>query len=426
MWRKRNFVSAILAVGLLLGLANVAHAATEAEKQAAIDAGLAWLAGQQQADGHWEYGDTGADVAATGAALLAFIEEGNTPTSGTVYSTNVQHGLDYLFTNATPYPIGPQPAGNPDSEGDGLGLKFVPGGNNHRDIYTTGLALPAIAKVGAGTVGALGSAVDGWTYQRVVQNTVDYLAYAQNEAAGGHPNARGGWRYFANSSAVQGSDNSTSQWPVIALLYAQSSGATVPAFVATELAIWANFIQNGDGGSDYPDTKGWGSNVSRTGTLLVQQALAGWAIGDARVQNALNYLNNQWLTTANLTWNGNFGHPYAMWAAYKGLHITITLDADQSVISNLHPDPGDIDNPNHGYNWWENYCEWLVANQLANGSWVGYAHWMDPLSTAWYINILAATEIPPPSEPGPVLTTRTQRPRRSPWTAPPWAVRWPA
>jgi hypothetical protein len=176
----------------------------------------------------------------------------------------------------------------------------------------------------------------------------------------------------------------------------------VPAFVATELAIWVNFIQNADGGSAYEDTKtnlGY-SNVSRTGTLLVQQVFSGAVAGIAAAQT---YLNNQWLTTANSTWNGNFGHPYAMWAAYKGLQVTIGVDADTSVISNLHADPGDIDNPNHGWNWWEDYCEYLVNTQNANGSWNGYGgYWTSTLTTAWYINILAAVAIPPPVIPVPV------------------------
>jgi hypothetical protein len=157
-------------------------------------------------------------------------------------------------------------------------------------------------------------------------------------------------------------------------------------------------IQNPDGGSayDFYNSVGPGSNVSRTGTLLLQQVFSG--VNGAKMGAALNYLNLQWLTTANSTWDGNFGHPYAMWAAYKGLEVTIGLDADLSMISNLHPDPLNVDNPNHGYNWWEDYCEYLVNAQNPDGSWTGYSSWAGPLATAWYINILAATEIPPPNE----------------------------
>ena len=27
-------------------------------------------------------------------------------------------------------------------------------------------------------------------------------------------------------------------------------------------------------------------------------------------------------------------------------------------------------------NWWEDYSEWLVSAQLANGSWIGYEYWL--------------------------------------------------
>jgi hypothetical protein len=387
-------------LGILCGvlvLAAGTQAATEAEKQAAIDKGLEYLAQTQQPSGQWIYSGGSEDTAVTGAALLAFLKEGYAPGTNVVFGATsygdvVGNGLKYIFTQAQSYPIGPQPAGNPDTNGNGIGVKFVPGGDNQRDIYVTGLALPAIAKAGPGTV-TTGPLV-GQSYASVIQDTADYLAFAQNESTPGYPNARGGWRYFANASSSQGSDNSTSQWPVVGLLYAGSAGATVPAWVPNELGIWANFIQNADGGSDYPDTKGWGSNVSRTGTLLLQQNLVGWGLGDSRVQGAINYLNGQWLTNAN-GFDGDFGNPYAMWAAYKGLESTIGLD-DTTYITNLHTfDPLTMSlDPSDTWNWWEDYSEYLVTTQNADGSWNGYAYWTGPLATAWYVNILAATEIP--------------------------------
>jgi hypothetical protein len=82
-----------------------------------------------------------------------------------------------------------------------------------------------------------------------------------------------------------------------------------------------------------------------------------------------------------------------MWAIYEGLELMIGLD-NMTTITNLNANPGDVDNPNHGWNWWEDYCEYLVNSQNVNGSWSGYSYWTGPLATAWYINILAATKIP--------------------------------
>jgi hypothetical protein len=396
----------ILTVIVLLALTGGAHAATEAEKQAAIDAGLAWLASQQQGDGRWNIGDDNEDAGATAAAILAFAEEGSTVSGGT-YQANVTAGLDYLMGRATTYGIGMQAAGNPDSDGDNLGVKFVPGGNTNRDVYVTGLAVPAIVRATTPGVTVSAGPLTGWTYQQVVADTVDYLAYAQNE--GTWP--QGGWRYWANYGS---SDNSTSQWPIVALDYASTWGVTAPGFVETEMDVWLNYIQNpADGGSWY-DNRRTGdlgiSNVSRTGTLLLQMEYSGWdsepgvanpdfGTNQAAYNAALAYLDAQWNTSANVTWNGNFGHPYAMWAAYKGLESTIGLGDTTTITTNLPAlttwragatiDAGDT------WNWWESYCEYLVAKQLGDGSWNGYTtYWDNDLATAWYINILAATEIP--------------------------------
>lgn len=244
------------------------------------------------------------------------------------------------------------------------------------------------------TTGPLSTRIDGtgasgaWTYRDVVQNTIDYFAYGQNEGAS--PGPQGGWRYWANFGS---SDQSTTQWPVISGLYASKMGVSFPGFVNTELDIWTNYIQAADGAAGYTSPTFRYGEMNETGALLIMQKALGYATGDARVQAALGYINGHWKETANSTWDGNFGHPYAMWALYKGLELSIGLD-DMTTITNLNADPGDVDNPNHGWNWWEDYCESLVNTQLAAGNWAGYSSWGSGLATPWFINILAATKIP--------------------------------
>jgi hypothetical protein len=131
--------------------------------------------------------------------------------------------------------------------------------------------------------------------------------------------------------------------------------------------------------------------------MLVEMVYAG---GGGNMAAAKAYLNTNWKNTASGTWYGDFGHPYAMWSIYKGLEETIGLDAGTSDISNLNPNPGDVDNPNHGWNWWEDYCNSLVLTQNTNGSWTGYSYWDSGLATPWDINILNATAVPPPNPPG--------------------------
>ena len=390
----------IVWVTVLLIMAGVGQAATEAEKRAAIDNGLAYLAANQNPAGHWG-GGLDYQVANTGSGVLAFLgEKDNWGANAAAYQAVVDKGLNFLLSNATLVPIGVQPAGNPDGDGNGQGVKFYPGGANSRDTYVTGLALPAIAASGTPskvvTVGPLAGRTDGtgpggaWTYSDAVQNTVDYFAFGQSDpATGSH---RGGWRYYANYGD---SDQSTTQWPVIGSLYANDMGVSTPAFVKNELALYTNAIQHADGGGMYYTNGTRYGTMNETGALLTEQAFLGWADSDTRVTRALAYLNNNWQIGlgGGSGYEGNFGQPYAMWAVYKGLELRIGLD-DMTTITNLNTDPGDVDNPNHGWNWWEDYCEYLVNSQNANGSWGGYWQWGSDLATPWYINILAATKIP--------------------------------
>lgn len=385
--------------------AGLASAATELEKRTAIDSGLAWLATQQQADGRWIYDNGTGDAATTGAALLAFLEEKpNWGANAAAYQTVVDKGLNYLFGRATRYNIANEPAGNPDVNGNGFGIKFVPGGNNQRDTYVTGLVLPALAKAAAENPAQLVTVgtETGRTLAAVVQDTVEYFAYGQADPGN---SARGGWRYYADYGQ---SDNSTAQWPAIGMLFAQAvPGVTVPNFVKSELKFWIDFIQcPANGGSGYDASCGGGVNVNeaKTGGLLAQMAFAGYdgtTAGPADLSDkdgALAYLDATWKNFANSTWDGNFGHPYAMWATYKGLETTVGLN-DTAAITNLltdcgagrgGQDPGDV------CNWFEDYAEWLVLNQNAGGFWPGYSNWGAVLATPWFINILAATEIPQP------------------------------
>ncbi|MBN1908360.1 MAG: hypothetical protein JW818_01350 [Pirellulales bacterium] len=421
---RRLVVIGLLGIAVGLGLIiSGAYAATEAQKRQAIDDGLAWLAANQQANGHWNDGDEYYDTAATAAAVLAFVEDrdkriaqGQNPGDPGVpdYSVQINKGIEYLLSKATVYSISNEPTGNPDVDGNGVGVKFVTGGNNNRDTYVSGLAVPAIVAASKSTPNALvttgplvgrtdGSGAGGaWTYADVAQNAVDYFAYGQADPGN---NARGGWRYYADYGQ---SDNSTAQWPVIAMMYTDSMGATTPQFVRDELRYWVDYIQNTSG---TPGTGNYGSsgydsptnmnNESKTGGLLLEMLFAGsdlsnvpYDLSHPDLLAALDYLNRNWQDAAS-GYNGNFGHPYAMWAIYKGLEATIGLD-DTTYITNLHTfDPNNMElDPGDVWNWWEDYCEWLVDHQTGSGGWNGFSSWTPFMTTAWNINILNAVEIP--------------------------------
>ena len=118
---------------------------------------------------------------------------------------------------------------------------------------------------------------------------------------------------------------------------------------------------------------------------------------NAAQQTGIAFLNTNWKAVAS-SWNGLFGHPYAMWAVYKGLESTIGLK-DTTHITNLNSDCGAAAGklPGSGVcNWWEDFNEYLVRNQTtSNGSWPDLGgNWPDPLSTSLFVNILGATPLP--------------------------------
>ena len=104
--KLKKFFAKLAAVTVVLILAVVlvapaAQAATPAQIQAAIDDGLAWMAGQQNADGSWG-GSWSNQVARTGLAVLKFethaIFQGLHPLDPAyTYSGVVANGLNYIL-----------------------------------------------------------------------------------------------------------------------------------------------------------------------------------------------------------------------------------------------------------------------------------------------------------------------------------------
>jgi len=368
-------VSTLVAVLLVVGLALPASAATPAEIDTAIDNGLAYLAANQAGDGSWSNWGSN-QVGATGTAVLAM--ELHDPVT---YAANIQDGLDYLFDHAYIFSINPADPGAP-ADGDGVFFQTGP------IMYETGIAMMAIA--GSETPWAIvnvpGSPVDGWRYDAVMQECVEYIAWAQHDGTG-DPNGRGGWRYGPND---WDSDNSVSQWPVLGLIVAEGFGCTVPGFVRSELDYWIDYIQNdASGGSGYTAPTDWWVNVAKTGALLIEMYFYGDDTTVPRVQAARDYIDANWSSDGEhlVPPYGNSGttYFYTMYSVFKGLKLL--------GIDNLPSVDG-----TYGGDWYALYTDYLVLNpgQNADGSW-GTGGWSDyPLATAWALLILAAEAIPPP------------------------------
>jgi len=322
---------------------------------------------------HWNTYQT----AGTGLAVLAFEDHGhrelNDPNQD-IYAETVEKGLNYILR----YMYGSSAAMDnttfTDSDINGNGRKIY---NYTNNMYYQGIVAMALANTFSpnAVIGNEGSPeVRGKTYKTVLEDMVDWIAYAQKEGTSGYA---GGWRYSANYSS---SDNSVSQWPVLGLAAAASAPFNIaaPAWVKTRLPYWINYSQNGNGGFGYDSNSYW-VNIAKTGSGIIAMKYAG---SGGNLTNAINYINTNWAATGYDY--GNIGDHYAMYAVKKGMQF-----AGLSTVG--------------AHDWQEEYNQWYVTHQTASGYWPASVR-IDAgnLSTAFGLLVMAPglVELPPVANAG--------------------------
>jgi hypothetical protein len=372
MLSKKSFFLVSLIV-LITSICGTTMAATQAQIENAIEKGVAWLATQQNSStGYWQ---DSSRVAPTAFAVVKLEERafelGKTPFDPSyLYKENVEKGLAYLFSQMSIISISTQPAGNPDSDGDGNGV-FM---NTSQPTYETGIAMMAIAASRAPNrvVNVLGSPVNGWTYKKVLQNMVDYMAFGQYDSGA----ARGGWRYTPNS----GADNSCSGYAVLGLGYAEAwyygFNCTIPPFVKDELKIWIDYIQteggSDDGGSGY-SSPNYMVNILKTGNLVFQITFAEMVPQNQNIQRALAYIGRKWNDSSQSPGWGNpaYGgtpHCQTMFCAMKGLEYA---GIDTIVVNGSLRD------------WYADFADAIVNRQQTSGNWPAESYGGTVLATEW-------------------------------------------
>jgi hypothetical protein len=293
------------------------------------------------------------------------------------YAAEVADGLAYIMANAHTQDIGMEPAGNPDGDGDGIGVYFTDCG--WHEIYNTGIAMMALAASGHPEL-----------YGDTLQDAVDYMAWAQADPdCGPH---RGGWRYGADECT---SDNSNSGYATLGLGFAEASppygfALMIPPFVKDELSIWIDVIQDDvdgdldDGGSWYDPTWPWSwVNILKTGNLLYEMQLVGDTPATGRVQDAIDYIERHWGDPGGCG-TGWRDHRQAMFTMMKGLEaLGITaIDLDGDGV------------PEHC--WFPEVAQHLVDTQDEDGWWPGDCWGDEILSTAWALLTLERAVPPRP------------------------------
>lgn len=243
------------------------------EAQAAVDAGLAWLALAQSKDGRWDcdywgggqehkiagsdrYGaGAQADTGVTGLAILAFLGAGHTHQHGE-YQATVAAGLSFLMR---------EQRNNGSLAGE---AKLF------ARMYCHGMASFALSEAYAIT--------GDKRLLPAVRLAVNYIVAAQDPRGGG-------WRYQPGDAG----DTSQLGWQVMALKSAELAGIKLPATTQAGVERFLRSVSSGVKGGLASYQPGRPANVAMTAEALVCRQFMAYEPTQAAVSEAADYLVTQ-------------------------------------------------------------------------------------------------------------------------------------
>ena len=333
--------------------------------------------------GYWDNGGNEHRAGITAACIQAFENLGNFPFDDpdeSPYVEDVRRGLNQLFLDMKAENIRPQSAGNPDLNGNGIGILCHHEQNLRHLFSSQGLAMMAlvmsrdperVAEVG-------GPYVSGRKFAEIIQDMAEFAVFGQTDLNPEDVIVRGGWRYDGANSGE--ADMACTKWPVVGLMMAERNwgkyGVSVPSWVKSELR--ENFLvaahDTETGGWRYLPNLATHVNVGMTADGITCCAWTGISANDAMVQAGLSYIAANWGS------RGQFGHLTSMFNIYA---ISTAMRAyGMSSIG--------------GRDWQREYAEHLLGKQKPDGSWSseGYEQsW--PIVTAWGVMVLLEPQSPP-------------------------------
>jgi len=312
------------------------------------------------------------------------------------YVETVRRALNYVLANTYAYAIDPEPAGDPDTNANGIGIvaNWTSNLYDGRQTYIGGICATALASSVPNRVAEVGREhVLGETYATIVQDMVDFFAWGQVDSGSG----RGGWRYHANYS---GSDMSTAQWPPLAMIAAEENmGAEVPQFVRDELPYFLNQTfhagcDNNHGGYGYSDPNNYINSTKAAAGIICHEFL-GTPYDDVQFQGALGFLYRHWNDTGSgWTYQRVQGNSYVMYGVMKAMRIP-----DPDLLRLYNYDCGAGQPTEQSFDWFytpsgqtqTGLASYNVSTQHADGSWddtTGPNRVYDAFATGWRTLIL--------------------------------------
>ena len=246
------------------------------ELHAAVERGLAWLAGHQAEDGSFgNLSHYGPHVGITGLAGLAFMADGDTPGRGR-YAVNVERCLDFVLSQ---------------SSESGL----LAAATSHGPMYGHGFATLFLSEV------------YGMTPRPEVREAVRRAV----RLIGGTQNEEGGWRY---QPVRADADISVTVCQVMALRAARNAGIYVDKTVIDGAIKYVKDSQNPDGGFRYMLHSG-GSAFARSAGGVAALQYAG-LYGSDEISRGLEYLTRFIPPQEQTPGHYFYGHYYAVQAMF--------------------------------------------------------------------------------------------------------------
>lgn len=217
---------------------------TEDRVDKALDKALAFLAGQQQANGSFSAQAVPNSTAIASLSIMAFLAKGHTPGAGP-YGEVLNKGIDYILGSQKP-------------NGTLVGTKASNG-----PMYCHAISTLMLSEVSGMVDADRQKKID-----KVLPIALKAIMGAQQVKKAAK--MQGGWRYDVSSSD---SDISCTGWALMALRSARNSGCAIPKEAIDQAVQFIMNCRMPDGGFGYQP--GGGSGLARTGTGLLCLELCG-------------------------------------------------------------------------------------------------------------------------------------------------------
>src|SRR5437879_292634 len=222
-----------LFLAVVVGLLIAAPARTDEvpkEYKAAIEKGLAWVAKDQQRDGHWEAFGGNYPVTMTALGGMSLLMEGSTMREGK-YAERIRKAVDWLMARSQPNGL----IGNPNIPGEA-----------GRYMYGHGFATLFLACV----YGEEDDADRRKKLEDILTRAVQFTGKAQT--------SRGGWGYVSAADGSDFDEGSVTITQVQGLRAARNAGIVVPKSVIDKSQEYLKNCTTGRGGVIYSLQSGGG------------------------------------------------------------------------------------------------------------------------------------------------------------------------